>query len=50
MIRILGLIFISEDEFLEIIRTTISYLKTKCDLKDREIAALRRPTREVGQQ
>jgi hypothetical protein len=50
MIRILGLVLMGEEELLQMIHTTISYLKTECDLKNREIAALRRPTREVGQQ
>jgi len=47
MIRIFGLVFITENELVKMIHTTISYLKTECDLKDREIAALRRSTKEV---
>jgi hypothetical protein len=47
MIRILGLVLMGEEELLQMIHTTISYLKTECDLKDREIAALRLRRKEV---
>jgi hypothetical protein len=42
MIRIFGIVLISEDELFEMIHTAVSYLKTECDLRDKEIAALRR--------
>jgi hypothetical protein len=49
MIRIFGLVFMGEEELLQMIHITISYLKTECDLKDREIAALRRSKEVVSE-
>lgn len=41
MIRILGVVIMAENELLDMLHITISFLKTQCDLKDREIAILR---------